>query len=69
MEPTSLRLVVADLKRNLEIYLQDAIDAADNEIEITTPQNLTHNEWALQIAEIYEAAYGEELNLTLLALD
>jgi len=61
MEPTSLTQVVADLKTNLDTYLEDVE-------KDTTNSSLADNEWALQIADIYEAAYGEELDLTQLPL-
>ena len=72
MEPKSLKEVVEMLKVNLDIYLEDAKTTQE---KIKNPQpfgyhpTLNSNEWALQIAEIYKAAYGEELNLSTLPIE
>jgi hypothetical protein len=71
MEPKSLKQVVEDLKTNLDNYFEDAKRTHQDNLEPGEPVflSLTNNEWAMQIADIYEAAYGEELDLSLLPLE
>lgn len=57
----SLNQIVEDLVTNLRQYREDAI----KNIGAPNPKN----EWLLQIADIYEAAYGEELDLTAVVVD
>jgi len=69
MKPISLKQVVIDLKMDLDIYLADAKSTAKADLTAGTSHNLSCNEWALQIADIYKTAYGKKLNLTQLPLD
>ena len=63
-----LSTIVEDLKVNLDQYLQDAIAAAKEDAGVVM-HIPAHNEWVLQIAEIYKAAYGDELNLDNLTVE
>lgn len=73
MEPTSLKQVVEDLKTDLDTYFKDAKKDIQNFQDVDGHQpyerNLNCSEWAFQIADIYEAAHGEELDLTNLPLE
>jgi len=61
-EKQHLSTIVDDLKTNLDVYRQDAIrNFQDDTISVALSDG--YNEWLLQIADIYKAAYGEELDL------
>lgn len=53
-----LKQVVEDLKTNLDQFLRDAVK--NSEAGIPTEEN----EWALQIKDVNDAAYGEDLDLS-----
>lgn len=72
MEVKSLKEVVELLKSDLDTYFEDAKTAQE---KLNNPDlfgyhpTLNSNEWALQIASIYKAAYGEKLYLNSLPLE
>lgn len=57
-----LSTIFDELETNLDTYRQNAIKT-DKE------NNSGSNEWLLQIADIYKAAYGEELDLDNVIVD
>jgi hypothetical protein len=63
-----LSTIVEDLKKDLDQYYQDAVTIAkgDKGIVMHVP---SYNEWVLQIADIYKAAYGDELDLENLTVE
>lgn len=64
-----LSQIVDDLKTDLDTYQKDAITVASIRGDNSLPESPQFNEWLLQIADIYEAAYGEELDLKNLTID
>jgi len=70
MEKIHLGDIVDQLEADIHQYRVDAIATAkaDEETGIL-PHDPSQNEWVLQIADIYKAAYGEELDLENLVVD
>lgn len=58
-----LTKIVEDLKTNLDQYLKDAIQNAQDGVLVED------NEWILQIKDIYDAAYGEDLDVAEVNID
>jgi len=67
MEKIHLRDIVDQLETDIHLYRVDAIII--NKEPGTAFHDPSQNEWVLQIADIYHAAYGEELDLENLVVD